>query len=103
MKHELSAEHKETRSGKGRQDQLVVLQVETSKFYIPSEPTSTYNISQDFFRSTCLLLLVNPVSTLAVNKLNYLHVLHEHEYNFGLINFVKVLILTNVMKCHIDI
>ena len=36
----------------------------------------------------------NPVSTLAVNKLNYLHVLHEHEYNFGLINFVKVLILT---------
>ena len=23
--------------------------------------------------------------------------------NLGLINFVKVLILTNVMKCHIDI
>ena len=36
----------------------------------------------------------NPVPTLAVNKLNYLHVLHEQEYNFGLINFVKVLIVT---------
>ena len=43
----------------------------------------------------------NPVPTLAVNKLNYLHALHEHEYNFGLINFVKVRILTNVMKCQI--
>ena len=45
----------------------------------------------------------NPVPTLAVNKLNYLHVLHQHEYNFGLINLAKVLILTNVTKCHIDI
>ena len=44
VKHELSVEHKE----KGCQDQLVVLIVETSKLYRPSEPTSTILVRASF-------------------------------------------------------
>ena len=103
MKHDLSAEHKE-KGGRGRQDQLVVLKVETSKLYRPSEPTSTILVSTCFVLGDFCLVLVNPVPTPASNKLNHLIlVLHEHEYYFSLINFVKLLILTNVTKCHIDI
>ena len=51
---------------------------------------------------TSAQLLVNPVPTPASNKLNHLLVLHKREYYFGVIKFVKVLILTNVMKCHVD-
>ena len=96
MKRDLSAEHKEKgEGGRDRQDQLVVLTVETSKLYT-SEPTSPIRLVRASFvlHDFCYSSIVG--FTLASNKLNHLH---EHEYYFGLINFVNALILTNVMKC----
>ena len=80
--------------GRGRKDLLVALKVETSKLYRPSEPTSTTLVRTSFVQHDFCLLLVHPVPTLASNKLNHLRVVYEHEYCFGLINFVKVLNLT---------
>ena len=83
------------RRGRCRQDQLVVLRVETSKLYTP-QPTSTIRLVRASFvlHDFCCPSIVR--FTLASNTLNHLH---EHKYFFGLINFVNTLILTNVMKC----
>ena len=57
MKNELSAEHKEKGGGVG--NQLVVLRVETSKLYRPSEPTSTILVRTSFvLRDFCYSLIL---------------------------------------------
>ena len=64
------------------QDQLVVLIVETSKLYRPSEPMS--NISGFFFVLSDLCYLPILRFTFASKEHNYLHVLQEHQYYFSL-------------------
>ena len=91
------------------QDQVVVLIVETSKLYRTSEPMSTILGRASFVpRDFCYSRQGLPFNSRLLQRTNWvteyhLHVVHEHKYYFGLINFVNVLILTNVMKCQIAI
>ena len=74
MKHDLSAEHKENGGGVG--NQLVVLRVETSKLYRPSEPTSTILVRTSFFlRDVCysLILCLRLLQITLITYMSYLN------------------------------